>query len=60
MSRSASILISLAAVFALVVLLGRKFNISSRYDRKPRELNNWNSLDRGIDPTEKELPEKES
>ena len=45
------IVISLVAVFALVVLISKRFNLSSRYERKPRELNTWNSLDHGIDPT---------
>ncbi|CAN2193234.1 hypothetical protein MCEMZLE14_00581 [Candidatus Nanopelagicaceae bacterium] len=39
-------------VMLLVVLMGRKFNLSSRYERKPRVLNPWNALDKGIDPTE--------
>ena len=45
------IVISLVAVFTLVVLISKRFNLSSRYERKPRELNTWNSLDHGIDPT---------
>lgn len=39
-------------VLVFVVLVGRKFNLSSRYERKPRVLNTWNALDKGIDPTE--------
>jgi hypothetical protein len=39
-------------VLVLVVLIGRTFNLSSRYERKPRVLNSWNALDKGIDPTE--------
>lgn len=39
-------------VLVFVVLIGRKFNLSSRYERKPRVLNTWNALDKGIDPTE--------
>ena len=39
-------------VMAIVLLLARKFNISSRYERAPRELNTWSALDKGIDPTE--------
>ena len=39
-------------VMAFVVLIGRKFNLSSRYERKPSVLNSWNALDKGIDPTE--------
>ena len=45
------IAISLVAVFVLVVLISKRFKLSSRYERKPRELNTWNSLDHGIDPT---------
>jgi len=46
--------IGIAAVFvlALVLLLARKFKISSRYERSPRVLNTWSALDKGIDPTE--------
>ena len=45
------IAISLVAVFALVVLISKRFKLSSRYERKPRELNRWSALDHGIDPT---------
>jgi len=45
------IAISLIVVFALVVLISKKFKLSSRYERKPRELNTWSALDHGIDPT---------
>lgn len=45
------ILISLIAVFALIVLISKRFKLSSRYERKPRELNTWSALDHGIDPT---------
>jgi hypothetical protein len=45
------VLISLIAVLVLVVLVSKRFNLSSRYERKPRELNTWSSLDHGIDPT---------
>jgi hypothetical protein len=46
--------IGLAAVvvMAIVVLLARKFKISSRYERTPRQLNSWSALDKGIDPTQ--------
>jgi hypothetical protein len=48
--------IGLAAVvvMAIVVLLARKFKISSRYERAPRQLNSWSALDKGIDPTQDE------
>ena len=45
------VVISLIAVLVLVVLVSKRFNLSSRYERKPRELNTWSSLDHGIDPT---------
>jgi hypothetical protein len=46
--------IGVAAVFvlALVLLLARKFKLSSKYERAPRQLNSWSALDKGIDPTE--------
>jgi len=46
--------IGVAAVFviAVVLLIARKFKISSRYERAPRQLNSWSALDKGIDPTE--------
>ena len=46
--------IAVAGVFvmALVLLLARRFKISSRYERAPRQLNSWSALDKGIDPTE--------
>ena len=50
------VLISLIAVLILVILISKRFNLSSRYERKTRELNTWNSLDHGIDPTADEKP----
>jgi hypothetical protein len=46
--------IGIAAVFVMgiVLLLARKFKLSSRYERAPRQLNPWSALDKGIDPTE--------
>jgi hypothetical protein len=48
------ILISLLCVAGLTILLSRKFRISSRYERAPRTLTQWSSLDKGIDPTTEE------
>jgi hypothetical protein len=45
------VLISLIVVFAVVIVISKRFNLSSRYERKPRQLNTWSSLDHGIDPT---------
>jgi hypothetical protein len=47
-----AIVISAVVVFAAVILIGKKFNLSSRYERKPRVLDSWNALDKGIDPTD--------
>jgi hypothetical protein len=50
------VLISLVCVFALVIVISKRFKLSSKYDRKPRELNTWTALDHGIDPTVEEKP----
>ena len=52
MSELMPIIISAIVIVALVIVLSGKLNLSSRYERKPRELNTWSSLDHGIDPTE--------
>lgn len=44
--------IATIVVMAMVLLLARKFRISARYERTPRQLNSWSALDKGIDPTE--------
>lgn len=46
------VFISLIVVLVIVVLISKKFNLSTRYERKPRELNTWSSFDHGVDPTE--------
>jgi len=46
------IAIAAVVVLAIVLLIARKFKISSRYERAPRQLNSWAALDKGIDPTE--------
>jgi hypothetical protein len=50
------VLISLVCVFALVIVISKRLKLSSKYDRKPRELNTWTALDHGIDPTVEEKP----
>lgn len=52
MSNFLPVLISTIVIFTIVVLLSQKFNLSSRYERKPRQLNTWSALDQGIDPTD--------
>lgn len=46
------ILIAVVVVIAFVFAVSSRFKISNRYERKPRSLNSWNALDKGIDPTE--------
>ncbi len=49
-----NILISLASI-ALVVLaaflISSRFKLSTRYERKPEQLNSWNRQDLGDDPS---------
>jgi len=52
MSSGFSLAISFVVVIAVVILVGKRFRISKRYERKENILTPWNSLDQGIDPTE--------
>ena len=54
MEQSIAIGVSVIVVYSLVLLIGKKFKLSSRYERKPRVLNTWSALDEGIDPTEQD------
>jgi len=54
MSDLAPVFLSAIAVLALVLLLSKKFNISARYERKPKVHTPWSALDNGIDPSENE------
>lgn len=42
---------SLILVAILAISISRKVRLSQRYEREPRKLSTWNSLDKGIDPT---------
>jgi hypothetical protein len=52
MSNFAPVFFSIIVILAVVFLLSRRFNISSRYERKPKEHTPWSALDNGIDPSE--------
>jgi hypothetical protein len=52
MSNGVSLAISFVVVIAIVLLIGKRFRISARYERKEKAQTPWNSLDQGIDPTE--------
>ena len=44
--------ISFVVIIAIVVIIGKRFRLSARYERKEKAQTPWNSLDQGIDPTE--------
>lgn len=52
MSRTIEILISAVIVISLTLILSRSLKLSSRYERKPHQLSDWNAQDQGIDPTQ--------
>jgi hypothetical protein len=43
---------SLVIVAVLAISISRRVRLSARYERAPRKLTPWNSMDEGIDPTE--------
>lgn len=51
MNNALEILISAIAVVAIALLLSRSLKLSSRYERKPHKISDWNAQDQGIDPT---------
>lgn len=51
MSELVPVIFSLIVILSLVLLISRRFNISSRYERKPKVHNPWSALDNGIDPS---------
>ena len=49
--------ISLILVAVIAISISRRMRLSPKYergDKKRREISDWNSLDRGIDPTIKD------
>ena len=44
--------VSVVVIYIFSILIGKKFKLSSRYERKPQILNSWSALDNGIDPTD--------
>jgi hypothetical protein len=43
---------SLILIAVIAISISRKVRLASRYERAPKKLSTWNSLDKGIDPTE--------
>ena len=54
MNETVKIVVSIAVVFVLTILISKKFKLSTRYERAPRELNSWSALDKGLDPTDRD------
>lgn len=52
MADFAPVFFSLLGIIAIVFAISRRFNISSRYERKPKVHTPWSALDEGIDPTQ--------
>ncbi len=52
MNSTLEVLISVVVVVALTLLLSRSLKLSSKYERKPHKLSDWNAQDQGIDPTQ--------
>jgi hypothetical protein len=52
MNNVVEIFISVLFVVALTLLLSHSLKLSSRYERKPHKLSDWNAQDQGIDPTQ--------
>jgi hypothetical protein len=51
MSNTLISLISIIVVIAIAFFLASRFKLSSRYERKPENLNSWNRQDIGEDPS---------
>lgn len=45
---------SLILIAILAISISRKVRLSARYEREPRKLSAWSSLDKGIDPTKED------
>ena len=52
MNNAFEILISAIVVVAITLLLSRSLKLSTRYERKPHKISDWNAQDQGIDPTQ--------
>jgi len=48
------LLFSLLLISVLAISISRRVRLAARYERAPRKLNPWSSLDKGIDPTDPE------
>ena len=58
MEQSLAIGLSIVIVYTITILIGKKFRISSRYERAPRIQDPWKALDKGVDPSEETSEER--
>jgi len=52
MNNALEIFISAIVVVTITLLLSRSLKLSTRYERKPHKISDWNAQDQGIDPTQ--------
>jgi hypothetical protein len=52
MNNALEILISAIVVVVITLFLSRSLKLSTRYERKPHKISDWNAQDQGIDPTQ--------
>ena len=52
MEQTLAIGVSVVFVYAITILIGKKFRISSRYERAPHIQDPWKALDKGVDPSD--------
>ena len=52
MNQSLAIGLSIVIVYTITILIGKKFKISSRYERTPHIQDPWKALDKGVDPSQ--------
>jgi hypothetical protein len=45
---------SLILIAILAISISRKVRLAALYEREPKKLSPWNSLDKGIDPTKED------
>lgn len=60
MDQSLAIGVSVVIVYAITILIGKKFRISSKYERTPQIQDPWKSLDKGVDPSEETSEERKA
>jgi hypothetical protein len=46
---------SMILIAILAISISRKMRLAARYEREPRKLSTWKSLDKGIDPTKEDI-----